>query len=74
MNNFCHEYAKLDAVLSARVGVQHIESIEDAVLLALMKALDTWTLSVVPEKPSAWLYKAAKNHLVAESHPLRSTN
>ena len=63
---FRHEYGKLVAVLSSKVGVQQIESIEDAVQFALMKALDTWTVSVVPDNPSAWLYKVASNHLVTE--------
>ena len=37
---FRHEYGRLVAMLSRRVGVQHIEAVEDAVQSALMKALE----------------------------------
>ena len=43
---FRHEYGGLVAILSRRVGVQHIEAVEDAVQSALMKALDAWLPAV----------------------------
>ena len=45
---FRHEYGKLVATLSRRVGVQHIEAVEDAVQSALMTALDVWTAAGLP--------------------------
>jgi RNA polymerase sigma factor (sigma-70 family) len=60
---FRHEYGRLVATLSRRVGVQHIEDIEDAVQSALMTALETWTTADVPDDPSAWLYRVAHNNL-----------
>lgn len=61
---FRHEYGKLVATLSRRVGTQRIEDIEDAVQSALLKGLQTWAVSSVPENPTAWLFKVARNNLL----------
>jgi len=63
---FRHEYGRLVARLSGRVGVQHIEAVEDAVQSALMTALESWTVAVLPDNPSAWLFRVAHNNLVGE--------
>lgn len=53
-------------MLSRRVGVQHIEAVEDAVQSALMTALESWTRAGLPDNPSAWLYRVAHNRLLDE--------
>ncbi len=63
---FRHEYGRLVATLSRRVGVQYIEAVEDAVQSALMTALETWTTSGLPDNPSAWLFRVAHNDLMGE--------
>ncbi len=63
---FRHEYGKLVAMLSCRVGVRHIEAVEDAVQSALMRALQSWTRAEVPKNPSAWLFRVALNELLGE--------
>jgi RNA polymerase sigma factor (sigma-70 family) len=63
---FRHEYGRLVATLSRRVGVQHIEAVEDAVQSALMTALETWTIAGLPDHPPAWLFRVAHNHLMGE--------
>src|SRR5258705_10055656 len=63
---FRHEYGRLVATLSRRVGVQYIEAVEDAVQSALMPALDPWTRAGLPDSPSAWLFRVANNHLMGE--------
>src|SRR5438874_10289990 len=63
---FRHEYGRLVATLSRRVGVQHIQAVEDAVQFALMTALDTWTIAGLPDNPSAWLFRVAHNHVMGE--------
>ena len=63
---FRHEYGRLVAMLSCRVGVQHIEAVEDAVQSALMTALESWTSAGLPDNPSAWLFRVAHNDLVGE--------
>jgi len=49
---FRHEYGRLVSTLSRRVGVQHIEIIEDAVQSALMTALESWPLAGPPCVPT----------------------
>ena len=61
---FRHEYGRLVAVLSRRVGVQHIEVVEDAVQSALLTALESWTHGRLPGNPSAWVFRVASNELM----------
>ena len=61
---FRHEYGRLVAMLSRRVGVHHLDAVEDAVQLALLTAVESWPRGAVPENPSAWLFRVAHNHLV----------
>ena len=53
-------------MLSYRVGVQHIEAVEDAVQSALMTALEAWTVGGLPDNPSAWVFRVAHNELIGE--------
>lgn len=61
---FRHEYGRLVAQLSHKVGVQHVDLVEDAVQSALASALTAWVVGDVPRQPGAWLYRAACNHLI----------
>ena len=63
---FRHEYGRLVAMLSRRVGVQHLEAVEDAVQSAMMAALEAWTSGGLPDNPSAWLFRVASNNLMGE--------
>jgi len=63
---FRHEYGRLVASLSRRIGVQHLEIVEDSVQSALMAGLESWTIKGLPDNPSAWLYKVASNRLMGE--------
>src|SRR5258707_3083123 len=63
---FRHEYGRLVATLSRRVGLHHIEDVEDAVQSALMTALETWITAGLPENPPAWLFRVAFNNLMGE--------
>ena len=63
---FRHEYGRIVATLSRRVGAQHIEDVEDAVQSALMTALDSWTVAGLPQRPSAWVFRVAHNNLMGE--------
>jgi RNA polymerase sigma-70 factor (ECF subfamily) len=63
---FRHEYGRLVALLSRRVGLQHLEALEDAVQQALLAAVEAWPRTAVPDNPSAWLYRVAYNHFVGE--------
>ncbi len=63
---FRHEYGRLVAMLSRRVGVHHLEAVEDAVQLALLAAVETWPKGELPDNPSAWLFRVAQNQFVGE--------
>lgn len=63
---FRHEYGRLVASLSRRVGVHNIEAVEDAVQAALMSALDAWTRAGLPDNPTAWLFRVAHNELMGQ--------
>jgi len=63
---FRHEYGRLVAMLSRRVGMRHLETVEDAVQCALLAALESWTRRGIPENPSAWLFRVAHNHIMGE--------
>ncbi|MEQ1904779.1 MAG: sigma-70 family RNA polymerase sigma factor [Pirellulaceae bacterium] len=58
---FRHEYGRLVALLASRLGVRYLELAEDVVQSALSRALTAWPRSGVPNDPSAWLYRTAKN-------------
>ena len=61
---FRHEYGRLVAQLANKVGVRHVELVEDAVQSALATALTAWVANGLPRDPSAWLYRVACNELV----------
>jgi RNA polymerase sigma-70 factor (ECF subfamily) len=63
---FRHEYGRLVALLARRVGVRHLELVEDAVQGALLAALTTWTAQGLPDDPGAWLYRAAFNKVIGD--------
>jgi RNA polymerase sigma factor (sigma-70 family) len=63
---FRHEYSRLVAVLTRRVGMRYLELVEDAVQAALLSAVESWAATQVPENRSAWLYRVAHNHFVGE--------
>lgn len=63
---FRHEYGRLVALLTRRVGVQHLHLVEDAVQGALLAALTAWTAHSRPDDPGAWLYRVAYNNLIGD--------
>jgi RNA polymerase sigma factor (sigma-70 family) len=61
---FRHEYGRLVALLTSRLGSTNFQLIEDAVQTALVRALSNWPRHGVPQSPSAWLYRCAMNTLI----------
>jgi RNA polymerase sigma-70 factor (ECF subfamily) len=61
---FRHESGKMVAVLSKLLGLQNIEVAQDLVQDALVQAMHTWSYKGLPDNPSAWLYRVAKNKAV----------
>ena len=61
---FRHESGKMIAVLSRLLGLQNIEVAQDLVQDTLLQAMSTWSYKSVPDNPSAWLYRVAKNKAI----------
>lgn len=61
---FRHESGKLVSVLSKLLGLQHLETAQDIVQDTLLQALSTWTYNGLPNNPSAWLARVAKNKAI----------
>jgi RNA polymerase sigma-70 factor (ECF subfamily) len=49
------------ATLTSIFGVQHLALAEDVVQEALVRALQSWPFYGLPQNPSAWLMRAARN-------------
>lgn len=58
---FRTEFRKIVTVLSRHYGIEHIEVAEDIASETFLSALETWTYKGLPENPTAWLYRVAKN-------------
>lgn len=58
------------AILAARVGVAHLEAVEDALQEALLVALRQWPHHGPPAQPLAWLVAVAK-HRFLDAHRRR---
>jgi len=61
---FRHEYGRLVAILVRRVGLHHLEAVEDAVQAALLAALTAWVANGIPDNSGAWLYRVAYHNLL----------
>jgi RNA polymerase sigma factor (sigma-70 family) len=63
-NLFRAESKKMVAVLTKIFGTENLQTAEDVVQETLIIALNTWKLKGIPDNPSAWLYRAAKNKAI----------
>jgi len=61
---FRHQAGALVSTLTRILGPQNLDLAEDVVQDALVKALQHWPYSGIPERPSAWLVHAAKNRAI----------
>ncbi|MEI9945916.1 MAG: sigma-70 family RNA polymerase sigma factor [Chitinophagaceae bacterium] len=61
---FRHESGKMVAVLSRLLGLQNIETAQDITQDTLLQAMNTWGFNGIPDNPSAWLYRVAKNKAI----------
>ena len=60
---FRHQFGKMVSILTRIFGLEHLETIEDAVQDTFIKALKAWR-NQIPENPEAWLTAAAKNRII----------
>ena len=61
---FRHESGRMIAVLSRLLGLQQLHKAQDIVQDTLLQALTTWTYKGLPDNPSAWLYRVARNKVI----------
>jgi RNA polymerase sigma-70 factor (ECF subfamily) len=58
---FRHDAGRMVAALTRVFGLHNLALAEDVVQDAFCRALEVWKLRGIPENPSAWLMKTAKN-------------
>ncbi len=61
---FRHEAGKMAAVLTRYLGAENFEVAQDLVQDTLLKAMETWPFHSIPDNPSAWLYRVARNKAI----------
>lgn len=58
---FRREWGKIVATLTRIFGIERLALAEDVVQEALARALQTWPYYGIPENPSAWIMRVARN-------------
>ncbi|HLL42070.1 MAG TPA: sigma-70 family RNA polymerase sigma factor [Segetibacter sp.] len=61
---FRHESGKMIAVLSKLLGLQNLETAQDIAQDTLLQAMNTWSYKGLPDNPTAWLYRVARNKAI----------
>ncbi|GAB3700352.1 sigma-70 family RNA polymerase sigma factor [Spirosoma flavus] len=58
---FRHEAGRIVSLLTCMLGFDRVDLAEDVVQDTMMQALRSWPFQGIPDNPSAWLYRVAKN-------------
>ncbi len=58
---FRHEAGRMVSVLTCMLGFDKLELAEDIVQDTMITALKSWPFNGIPDNPSAWLHRVAKN-------------
>lgn len=61
---FRHEAGKMIAVLTKIFGIENLETAEDVVQQTFIDAMHVWKFKGIPDNPSAWLFRVAKNKTI----------
>jgi RNA polymerase sigma-70 factor (ECF subfamily) len=61
---FRNESKKMVAVLTKIFGTENLETAEDVVQDTLLHAINVWKIKGLPDNPSAWLFRVAKNKAI----------
>lgn len=61
---FRNQYGKMVSILTRMIGLHHLSLAEDAVQDTFIKAMSSWKIKGIPERPEAWLMTAAKNRAI----------
>ncbi len=72
---FRHEAGKMVSVLTRTFGAENLALVEDVVQDTLLQAVQVWPVKGIPDNPSAWFYRAARNKAIdvlrRNSHSVR---
>jgi len=61
---FRHEAGKMVAILTKIFGTENLDLSEDVVQDTFITAMQVWSLKGVPDNPSAWLFRTARNKAI----------
>ena len=61
---FRNESKKMVSVLTRIFGIENLQTAEDVVQDTLLQAMNVWKLKGIPDNPSAWLFRVAKNKAI----------
>jgi RNA polymerase sigma-70 factor (ECF subfamily) len=61
---FRHEAGRLVSVLTRIFGWRHFDLVEDMVQATLLDALQAWHVRGVPDNPSGWVHRVARNKIL----------
>jgi RNA polymerase sigma-70 factor (ECF subfamily) len=61
---FRRESAKMVSVLTKIFGTENLQTAEDVVQDTLLDAYRVWTIKGIPDNPSGWLFRVAKNKAI----------
>ncbi len=61
---FRHDIGQMTSVLTRIFGFGKLDLVEDALQVALTRALNQWKFKGIPKNPKAWLIQVAKNHIL----------
>ncbi len=61
---FRHESGRLVSVLTRFFGWRHFDLVEDMVQATLLDALESWRIRGVPDNPSGWVHRVARNKVL----------
>jgi RNA polymerase sigma-70 factor (ECF subfamily) len=61
---FRHEAGRLVSILTRLFGWRNFDLVEDMVQATLLDALESWRLRGVPDNPSAWVHRIARNKIL----------
>src|SRR5580698_8028469 len=61
---FRRESGKMVSYLTRIFGVGHLNMAEDVVQDTLLKAMEIWPFHGIPDNPSAWLMRSARNRAI----------
>ena len=61
---FRHQSGRLVSSLARVFGLRNLDLVEDMVQSSLVEALHAWRMQGVPDNPSAWMHRVARNKVV----------